>query len=95
MDCPVYVLEGYRTPAYQRELQKIPRLKAATHSQHCELRAIDGACRLLTFEQFAACVKRAASRKDSPIRYIEYRPSMRYIHWDTRPTKTLVEETIT
>jgi hypothetical protein len=94
-DCPIIVLEGYRSETYQAYLRSIPRYKAALHSQHCQSRAVDGYCRLLTFEQFAACVKRAASRKDSPIRYIEFRPSMNYIHWDTRPTKTLVEEIIT
>ena len=95
-DCPVTVIAGYRSEAYQVFLRTIPHYKAAKNSQHCQTRAVDCACpRLLSFEQFAACAKRAASREGSPIRYIEYRPTMNYIHVDVRPTKSLVEETVT
>lgn len=94
-DCPLTVLEGYRTQDYQAYLRSIPAYKAALKSQHCEGRAVDLACpRGLTFDQFSACVKRAASHAGSPIRYIEYRPSMHYIHVDVRPTSKLVEETV-
>lgn len=94
-DCPLTVLEAYRTQEYQAQLRKNPVYKAAKNSQHCQGRALDVACpRLLTFAQFEACVKRAAAVPNSPIRYIELRPSMRYVHFDVRPTAKLVIETI-
>jgi uncharacterized protein YcbK (DUF882 family) len=95
MDCPLAVLEGYRTEAYQEMLRQNPRYRAAKNSQHCQGRALDIACpRLLSFDEFTNAVRRAASRPDSPIRYVELRPSMNYIHFDVRPTKRLVEETV-
>jgi len=94
-DVPLLVLEGYRTPAYQEMLRKNPRYRAAKNSQHVQGRALDVACpRGMTFDEFTECVRRAASREDSPIRYIELRPSMHYIHFDVRPTQRLVEETV-
>lgn len=94
-DCPLIVLEGFRTEAYQAYLRSIPRYKAALHSQHCEGRAVDIARpRLLSWEQFVECIKRASARERSPIRYIELRPSMNYIHFDVRPTKSLVVQEI-
>jgi len=95
MDTPLLVLSGYRTPEYQALLAANPRLKAAAKSQHVEGRAVDVALpRGLTFGEFADCAKRAAYHTDSPIRYIELRPSMSYIHLDTRPTKKLVLEEV-
>lgn len=94
-DCPLTVLEGYRTTQYQNHLLSIPKYKAAAHSQHCEGRAVDVACpRGLTFSQFVGCVRRAAMRSDSTIRYVELRPSMHYIHIDTRQTTILQIETV-
>jgi uncharacterized protein YcbK (DUF882 family) len=93
--CPIIVSSGYRTPGYQAMLQAHPEFKAAKRSQHCEGRALDLVCpRLLTFEQFALCVQRATARAHSPIRYVEYRPSLRYIHVDVRITQKLIEDTI-
>jgi uncharacterized protein YcbK (DUF882 family) len=95
MDTPLVVLEGYRTDAYQAMLRQNPRYKAALHSQHCTGRAVDVALpRGLTFDEFADCAKRAACRNGSPIRYIELRPSMSYVHVDCRETKKLVVETV-
>lgn len=94
-DCPITVLEGYRTTAYQERLRAIPRLKAARHSQHCEGRAVDLACpRELTFAEFEACVRRACARATSPIRYVELRPAMHYIHVDVRPRREVFIETV-
>lgn len=95
-DCPLTVLEGYRTEAYQAYLRSIPSYKAALHSQHCEGYAIDIACpRGLTFRQFEAAVKRATAAPGSKIRYVEFRPSMHYIHIDCRQTAKLVIEEVT
>lgn len=95
IDCPLTVLEGFRTEAYQEMLRQNPRYKAAKNSQHCAGRAVDVACpRMLSFAQFKDCVLRAASKSGSRIRYIEFRPSMNYIHFDVRPTARLVTETI-
>jgi len=95
MPCPLIVLSAYRTPAYQAVLQAHPAYKAAKNSQHVQGRALDLACpRLLTFDQFTNAVKRASAYPTSPLRYIEFRPTMRYIHVDCRPTKKLVEETV-
>jgi hypothetical protein len=95
MDAPLLVLSGYRTPEYQAVLAQNPRLKAAPKSQHCEGRAVDLALpRGLTFDEFADCAKRATAREHDPIRYIELRPSMAYIHIDVRPTKKLIVETV-
>lgn len=94
-DCPIIILEGYRTRPYQDMLRQNPVYKAAKNSQHCEGRALDLACpRGMTFEAFTNCVKRASARENSPIRYVELRPLMSYIHVDTRPTKALVIETV-
>jgi hypothetical protein len=95
----------YRSPARQKLLLDAdaarvakglePIFKAAKKSQHGEGRAADIPCpRDLSWDQFVACVKRAASRAGSLIRYIEYRKTYRYIHVDTRPTQKLVEETV-
>ena len=95
MDCPLLILSAYRTPEYNAELAKHPRFKAAKTSQHIQGRALDLACpRMLTFAEFQTCVERASAYEGSPIRYIEFRPSLNYIHIDVRPTKRLVEETI-
>lgn len=95
MACPIVVTSGYRTPEYQAKLARHPQFKAAARSQHVQGRALDLACpRLLTFEQFALAVKRASAYPYSPIRYIEFRPTHRYIHVDVRPTQKLVEETV-
>jgi len=95
MPCPIVVTSGYRTPAYQALLQQHPVFKAAARSQHVQGRALDLLCpRLLTFEQFALAVKRASAYDHSKIRYIEFRPTHRYIHIDVRPTQKLVEETL-
>jgi hypothetical protein len=95
-DVPLIVLEGYRTQVYQDYLCSIPRYAAAKNSQHVQGRALDIACpvRWMPFPRFQLCMVRASARPGSPIRYIEYRPSMSYIHFDTRPTTTLMEETI-
>ena len=93
MDCALTVLSAYRTEAYNEQLAT--RYAAAPHSQHIQGRALDIACpRLLTFEQFTTCVRRASAALESPIRYIELRPAFNYIHFDVRPTKRLVEETV-
>jgi hypothetical protein len=77
------IASGYRSPQYQAYLRTIPRLKAAKHSQHCEGRAIDIACpRELGMGEFETAVRRATAREGSPIRYVEFRPSMYYIHVD-------------
>ena len=95
MDCPLLILSAYRTPEYNASLAKHPQYKAAKNSQHIQGRALDIACpRLLTFSEFQESVERASAHEGSPIRYIEFRPSMNYIHIDVRPTKRLVEETI-
>lgn len=95
MPCPITVTSGYRTPEYQEQLRRHPQFKAAPRSQHVQGRALDLACpRLLTWDQFCCCVKRACASFGSPIRYVEYRPSDRYIHIDVRPTQQLVEETV-
>lgn len=95
MPCPILITSAYRTPEYQLMLQAHPEFLAAKRSQHVEGRALDLACpRLLSWEQFVAAVRAAARRPGSPIRYLEYRPSRRYIHMDVRPTAKLVEETI-
>ena len=39
-------------------------------------------------------MKRASAHVNSPIRYIEFRPTHHYIHVDVRPTQKLVEETV-
>lgn len=104
-NCPLEAGEVFRTRAQQqsyidydeaRKAQGLePIYKAAKHSQHCEGRAADPRCpRLLTFAEFKDCVKRAAARPGSRIRYIEYRPRHNYIHVDVRPAQKLVEETI-
>jgi hypothetical protein len=106
-DCPLDPGEVFRTPAQQqsyidydeaRKAQGLePIYKAAKHSQHCEGRAADPRCpRLLTFEEYKNCVKRAAARKDSPIQYIEYRPRYNYIHVDGggRKNTKVYEETV-
>jgi len=96
-DCPLTVLEGFRTQAYQAFLRTVARYKAALHSQHCEGYALDIACpRLLTFEQFKMCVQRATAHEGVVIQYIEYRPSMNYIHVDGggRVNKKVIEETV-
>lgn len=93
MDCTLTILSAYRTEAYNAQLSA--RNAAAPKSQHVQGRALDIACpRLLTFEQFTNCVRRASAAEGSPIRYVELRPSMNYIHFDVRPTKRLVEETV-
>jgi len=95
MDTPLLILSGYRTPAYQALLRANPRYAAAVTSQHCEGRAVDVARpRGLTFDEFAGCATRAACHEASPIRYVELRKNMSYIHLDCRPTKTLVTETV-
>lgn len=96
VECPIVVTEGYRTLGYQEMLRTAhPEYRAAKKSQHVEGRAIDLACpRLLPYEQFVLCVKRAASRIDSPIRYLEVWPARLYVHVDVRPTQRLVVETI-
>lgn len=95
-DCPLVVGEGYRTEAYQTMLRRNPRYKAALHSQHCEGRAVDVYLpRGLTFDEFSDCARRAACWPNVQIKYIELRPSMGYIHIDTRiTTKKLIVETI-
>lgn len=96
-ECHICVLEGFRTEAYQAYLRTIERYKAALNSQHCQGYALDLARpRLLTWQQFVNCVKRASARSASPIQYIEYRPSMNYIHVDGggRKTAHLIEETV-
>jgi uncharacterized protein YcbK (DUF882 family) len=93
MDCPLVVISAYRTPEYNAALAS--RFAAAKNSQHVQGRALDVACpRLLTFEDFTNAVRRATARKGSPIRYVELRPSMNYIHFDVRQTSRLVEETV-
>ena len=97
-DCPLDVLEGFRTEQYQEYLRSIPRYKAAKYSQHCQGYALDLACpRLLSMQQFMNCVKRATAREGSPIQYIEYRPSMNYIHVDGggRKNTKVIEEVVT
>ena len=95
MDTRLFVVSGYRTPEYQAKLALNPRLKAAARSQHVEGRAVDVALpRGLTFDEFAACVARATARPDDPIRYVELRPSMAYIHFDVRPGKKVMTETV-
>lgn len=95
----------YRSPARQKALLDADRVRvkaglppiyrAAKNSQHVQGRAADMTCpRELTWDQFLCCVKRAASRPNSPIRYLEFRPAQHYIHVDTRPTQKLVEETV-
>lgn len=94
MPCPLIISSAYRTPAYQAMLVAHPIFLAATRSQHVQGRALDLVLpRLLTWAQFAACAKRAATRTGSPIRYLEYRPA-HYIHVDVRPTQHLVEEVV-
>ena len=96
MDTPLLVLSGYRTLEYQKLLAMNPRLKAATYSQHMELRAVDVALpRGLTFDEFAECARLATTHPDSPIRYVELRRTMSYIHIDVRPVKRLVIEEVT
>jgi hypothetical protein len=103
-DVPLDV-KVYRSPARQKALREAdaariklglePIYKAAKKSQHVEGLAADMTCpRELTWDQFVVCVKRASSRKGSPVRYLEYRPNYRYIHGDCRPTQKLVEETV-
>ena len=95
MPCPITVTSGYRTPEYQAKLLAHPTFKAAKRSQHVQGRALDLALpRLLTWAQFTACVKRAASRPGSPLRYLEYRRARAYVHVDVRPTQHLVEEEV-
>ena len=94
-DCPLFVVSGYRTPSYQASLLDNPALKAALHSQHCEGRALDLKASRLDFERFKWCVYRAAHQDGSPIRYVEFRPSMGYIHVDVRDVAELVMETVT
>ena len=96
-ECVLDISEGFRTEAYQAYLRTIPRYKAALHSQHCEGYAIDIACpRLLSFIQFVDCVKRATTHEGSRIQYIEYRPSMNYIHVDGggRTNTKVMEEVV-
>lgn len=95
VDCPLTIISAYRTEAYNAMLAKHPRFQAAPRSQHMQGRALDVATpRFLSFEEFTDCVRRASAHDLSPIRYIELRPSMNYIHFDVRPTKRLVEETV-
>jgi len=95
MPCPITVTSAYRTPEYQELLAKHPVFKAARRSQHVQGRALDLACpRLLTWEQFVVSVERACAHLNSPIRYVEIRPALRYIHIDVRPTQKLVVEAV-
>ena len=94
-DVPLVLSSVYRTEAYQRVLQRDPVYKAAKNSQHVQGRAADILCpRDLVWDEFVCCVERAAARVDSPIRYIELRPTLRYIHVDVRLAAKLVIETV-
>lgn len=93
-DCPIDVLEGYRTLAYQELLRANPKWKAAKYSQHCEGRALDITTNRITFKQFEEAVLKVANRPNSKIKYVELRPSMGYIHFDVRLSEKLVVETI-
>lgn len=95
----------YRSPAYQAKLIAAdtarkaegldPIYKAAKRSQHVEGRAVDYPCpRELDWPAFVNCVKRAVSRSGIKVRYIEWRPTQRYVHLDVRPRLETVEETI-